>query len=353
MRTDEVRDALSYFGAISPLLRTQLLPPTAGGSALLERLTNGRVREIRLLFDLGIALPLVGAIRRGRFDLVYARRWLPVAIASRLDVSAVYDTHSAREAAPLLRCAERGRLAGVIAHSHLAARELIAAGVSADVVRVCYNGYSPQDLEPRLTREAARDVLGLPHGVPVVVYTGRVKRAKAPAAILEVAARTPGVQYVLVGWTSPTEARALTSVCAAARLDNVRVDPWCPPTQLAPYLHAADILIVPPSAAPLGSRRTILPLKTFLYLAAGRAIVAPALEDLCEVLEHNRNAVLVPPDDAVACAAAITSLLGDPERMRALGRQAAAAAAAYTWDRRATAVAAFLTERCQCLPSRH
>ena len=46
-------------------------------------------------------------------------------------------------------------------------------------------------------------------------------------------------------------------------------------------------------------------MKTFSYLAAGRPIVAPDLPDLREVLRHNENALLVPPDDVDAAAAAI------------------------------------------------
>ena len=341
--TDQARLALAYYGLADSPVAVHFLPPTFGGSVAVERLTRGRLREFRLLFDAGIAFPLARLLRQGSFDLVHARRWLPVAVASWVGVPAIYETHSARAVRSLMRFARPGGLAGVIAHSEHTARALVAAGLSPERVRVCYNGYSAQDLEPRLTQAAARASLGLKPG-PLVVYTGRLKHAKAPHAILQVAQRTPQLQYVLVGSASATEADVLSRAAAVTGIHNVRIDPWCPPTRIAPYLHAADILIVPPSGSPLRSRRTILPLKTFLYLAAGKPIVAPALDDVCEVLTHDRNAVLVPPDDPEACARALEDLIRDPQRMQALGRQAAADAQAYTWDRRALAVADFFAD---------
>ena len=39
-------------------------------------------------------------------------------------------------------------------------------------------------------------------------------------------------------------------------------------------------------------------MKVFSYLAAGRAILGPTLPDLQEILVHDQNAWLVPPDNA-------------------------------------------------------
>ena len=56
----------------------------------------------------------------------------------------------------------------------------------------------------------------------------------------------------------------------AESLPNVIVRPWQPFDSVLRYLDAADVLLVPPSAAPLRGGGTVLPLKLFSYLAAGR-----------------------------------------------------------------------------------
>jgi glycosyltransferase involved in cell wall biosynthesis len=121
--------------------------------------------------------------------------------------------------------------------------------------------------------------------------------------------------------------------------------PRVPPAEVARFLFAADVLVFPPTAAALRAGRTVLPMKTFQYLAAGRAILAPDLPDLREVLRHDANAVLVPPDVPGAAADALRGLLGDVPRRERLAAAALADAARYTWDARAAKIAAFLRGR--------
>jgi len=88
----------------------------------------------------------------------------------------------------------------------------------------------------------------------------------------------------------------------------------------------------------------VLPLKLFAYLAAGRPILAPAAPDTAELLQDGENALLVPPGDAVAAAAALDRLR-DPVLAARLGAAAYARSGELTWDRRAEKIEAFLTHR--------
>jgi glycosyltransferase involved in cell wall biosynthesis len=68
-------------------------------------------------------------------------------------------------------------------------------------------------------------------------------------------------------------------------------------------------------------------------MAMGRAIVASRLEQLGEVLEDGRTAILVPPADETALVQAIVTLLDDPARREALGAAARGAALErHTWE---------------------
>ena len=69
-----------------------------------------------------------------------------------------------------------------------------------------------------------------------------------------------------------------------------------------------------------------------------REIVASDLPSSREVLAHERNALLVPPGDAPALAAALQRLLGDAALRERLARQAWEDSERYSWDARARAL---------------
>ena len=76
-----------------------------------------------------------------------------------------------------------------------------------------------------------------------------------------------------------------------------------------------------------GSRRTdysrwTTPLKMFEYMAAGRPIVASDLPVIREVLEHGRNALLVPPDNLEAWETAVRTLITDASLRTGLAQAA-------------------------------
>ena len=116
-------------------------------------------------------------------------------------------------------------------------------------------------------------------------------------------------------------------------------------------MFAADVLLIPPSSAPLQRFGTcILPLKLFSYLAAGRPILAPDAPDTRELLADAETALLVAPDRPELAAAALDRLLGDSRLAASLSAKALELAAGLGWDDRATRIAAFLRQRLAQLP---
>ncbi|HWD59560.1 MAG TPA: glycosyltransferase family 4 protein [Stellaceae bacterium] len=77
------------------------------------------------------------------------------------------------------------------------------------------------------------------------------------------------------------------------------------------YLAACDILVAPTDANPDGSEFFGSPTKLFEYMAMGRAIVATRLGQVQEVLAHEETALLTPPGEPDALAAAIERLIDD------------------------------------------
>ncbi len=107
------------------------------------------------------------------------------------------------------------------------------------------------------------------------------------------------------------------------------------PDRVPVYLSALDLCALPSPWTPFFAYYTS-PMKLFEYMASGRAIVASDLPTNAEVLTDGESALLIPPSDAEALAAAIRRLRDDPA-LRALlaGKAQALVMESYTWDARA------------------
>lgn len=233
------------------------------------------------------------------------------------------------------------RFLGLVVHSDFARRAYQRLGIPEGKIKVVHNGCSPNRMLPRLSKVEARARLGLPNDRRIVTYTGRVNEKKGLEIILELAGRIPDVLFVIAGSTGrgPIEK-------AAESKDNVLVVPWQPPDAVAPYLYASDVLTIPPSSRPLlDIGNTVLPLKLFLYLAAGRAIFAGISPDTAEILEHDRNAWLVTAGNASEAERALRELLSDEGRLTRLGEAARRQSDDLTWQSRAAKIDDFIEER--------
>nr|WP_321468517.1 glycosyltransferase [uncultured Desulfobulbus sp.] len=244
---------------------------------------------------------------------------------------------------PIIRWMTRHRhfLAGVF-HSRLTQESYVANGMPREKSLVAYNGFDPQRMRPVLTRDAARRMLGATDDQRIVTYTGTMGLNKGVGTLLEMAAMLTEVQFWLVGSRGRNEVEVL-----AESLTNVRIIPWQGFAETAPYLYAADVLIIPPTPLPLKEvGTTVLPLKTFLYMAAGRPIFGMATPDMRELLTNGVNAVLVDEDaDLATICQLLNKLLHDRQEQRRLAERASAEGAKYTWRNRGLLIRDFLLKQ--------
>jgi glycosyltransferase involved in cell wall biosynthesis len=97
-------------------------------------------------------------------------------------------------------------------------------------------------------------------------------------------------------------------------------------------LSIADIAVVPSAAVSASHGGTGTPLKLFEYMAAGKAIIATALDEAAEVIRNGHNGLLVAPGDVNGFSEAMLTLLNNPKERDRLGQNARQQAIKlYSW----------------------
>lgn len=181
--------------------------------------------------------------------------------------------------------------------------------------------YNPCDLSAFLAverddpvlRRTARQTLGLPEDVPLVVFLGQLDVRKGPDTLLDAVARLGGEWHLAMAGGGPL---AATLADQAARLGlGARVRFFGPiAPALAPTLMAAgDVLALP-------SRREGLPNVLVEALATAMPAVATPVGGSAEVVIDGRTGWLVPPAEPAALADAIVDAHTRPDEARTRGR---------------------------------
>jgi glycosyltransferase involved in cell wall biosynthesis len=129
------------------------------------------------------------------------------------------------------------------------------------------------------------------------------------------------VRLLMIG-AGATMAEVKRILAEGGALDATAFTGLVPQEQGPAHLAACDVLVSPHVPNPDGTPFFGSPTKLFEYMAMGRGIVASDLDQIGEVLEHNRTALLVPPGDADALASAVARLSEDRPLRECLGAEA-------------------------------
>ncbi|MDD5438192.1 MAG: glycosyltransferase [Patescibacteria group bacterium] len=188
-----------------------------------------------------------------------------------------------------------------------------------------------------LDRAEARRRLNLPIDQQMAVYAGQLHDWKGVDVLANAAKLTPQVKFYFVGGT-PESIGKFRAKFTNPEFENIanlsRVD-------LATWLKAADVLVLPNTAKVAISERYTSPLKLFEYMASQTPIVASNLPSLREILT-DEEAEFCLPDDPIDLARAIRKTLSDAESARAKAARAYLKVKKYTWLNRSKNILDFI-----------
>ncbi len=234
------------------------------------------------------------------------------------------------------------RVGAIIAVTEKLADDLIAIGAAPERTIVAHDGIRAARFATLPTKAEARARLGWPVDAFIVGYVGRLQTMamdKGVRVLVDALRDVPDAALGLVGGPDD-QAAVLRQRWETLGLDDRRFlyAGQVPPAEVPLYLSAFDVCAMPFPYS-LHFARHASPLKLFEYMAARRPIVTSDLPGSNEVVRDGVNALLVPPADVDALAAALRRLHDSP----GLGDFLADAAykrvmTRYTWDERAKAI---------------
>jgi glycosyltransferase involved in cell wall biosynthesis len=216
--------------------------------------------------------------------------------------------------------------------------EIVARGIDRGRVLVNPNGVDTDRYRPDVDGSAVRTQYGLRdatvigfigtfgpwHGAEALAHA-YVKLLRIDAA----SAKTTRLLMIGAGARLPDVQRILADGQA---IENTAFTGLVPQEQGAGYLAACDVLVSPHVPNPDGTPFFGSPTKLFEYMAMGKGIVASKLDQIGEVLEDGKTALLVPPGDIDSLTAAIARLANDPTLRECLGANARRAVIErHTW----------------------
>ncbi|MGA3166524.1 MAG: glycosyltransferase family 4 protein [Terriglobia bacterium] len=311
-----------HFHLVCPAECAEELRPDLPADVELLPLCLGKPRHI------GAALRLAQILRKRKVDILHSHQFYASLFASPIGwlcrVPVVMETPHLREAwrhGPLKGGFAVDRLIGrfvdhYIAVSQANARYLVELkGLPKEKIIVIHNGCDLARFTPG--RPAPPDLRGrlrFDKGDPVLLVVGRLEPQKGHHTLLEtlpaIRREFPRVRLVCLGEGSlrPDLEREAS---ALGLEESVRFVGYQP--NVADWLALADVAVLP-------SLFEGLPLVAIESLAAGKPMVATAVDGTPEVIVNEKTGLTVPPGDSTLLAEAICRLLREPALRQNLGR---------------------------------
>ncbi|MBL8306698.1 MAG: glycosyltransferase family 4 protein [Rubrivivax sp.] len=225
----------------------------------------------------------------------------------------------------------------VLPVTQVLADTIAAHGVPAERLVVIPNGINEHHFAGAPTPEAAKAALGWSDAL-VLGFTGFVRDWHRVDRVLHWMAgpASPANARLLVVGDGPARAELEALAAQLGLAERVRFTGVVPRDDVPARVAAFDIALQP-AVTPYAS-----PLKLFEYLALGKAVLAPRVPNIMEILRDGDNALLFDVDSDESFAAALGRLAGDAALRQQLSARARATIGemGLTWRGNALRVAA-------------
>jgi glycosyltransferase involved in cell wall biosynthesis len=336
----------------APIVAARGAPKRSWLGRVKESIPRALVELAQVAYNIVSFAKLARQLRRREYDFIYERYALynvAGVLAARafglpliLEVNTLYARAwkhyygllFGRMARAMERWTARGAEAAITV-TEVQRAQLQEMGVAPARIRVSHNAIDPAEFDPSRHRSSQlRRELGLE---PIVAgFVGTMHRwqgVKGFADVIQaVRAERSDVSFLFVGdgegrasLESELDRRSLRSAAAFVGRQSHAAVPQ--------YIAAMDVGLL------LDSNSYGSPMKVFEYWAMSKAVIAPAVPPVLEVLRDGETGLLISPGDAAAMARQLLTLAADAPLRSRLGQAGRRYVLEHhTWEQNALAI---------------
>ena len=195
---------------------------------------------------------------------------------------------------------------------------LVQAGWTGNRIVTCPNAVDPEQFDLRQIKPAERPAR-IRQGAFVIGYVGSFLLYHRLDMLVEVARRLAS-DYAQVGWLLVGDGVERPRVDTLLAKLGLREKFWMPgqvPHCCVPsYIMAMDAAVMP------NSETFNSPMKLFEYMAMGKAVIAPRVSAVEEVVRHEETGLLFEPGKIDSLCEALERVISDAELRQSVGRNA-------------------------------
>ncbi len=240
----------------------------------------------------------------------------------------------------------------IVVVSSVMKEELIERGIDGRKILVNPNGVHPNVYSPVVESERIKNMYNLQnkfvfgflgtfgpwHGAEVLTKAFGLLLRKYPEI-------KDKVVLMLVG-DGKTMHQVNESIIEFFIENSVLLTGLVPQAEGPEYLSACDVLVSPHIQNPDHSRFFGSPTKLFEYMSMNKPIIASDLEQIGDILEHNKTALLTEPGNIEQLISAMYSLYQDTELRSSLGNEARKEVISnYSWHDHTKKILTFLKKK--------
>lgn len=226
--------------------------------------------------------------------------------------------------------------------------QIVELGIDEKKILVNPNGVNTKMYYPEIDGTVIKERYGIPNDKIVIGFIGTFGAwhgadilAKAFVKALKM---NQDLHLLLIG--DGIKMPEVKSIIKSARIEkNCTCTGMVPQKEGAIHLACCDIVVSPQTRNPDGTPFFGSPTKLFEYMAMGKAIITSNMDQMAEIFENGKTAILCEPGNVEQLAQAICKLAGDRILRHQLGKNARnEACSKYTWQKHTERIVVKLME---------
>ena len=289
------------------------------------------------IFDFKTITALSDIIKEKKADIIHIHdvKFVPMVSAakalSKCDVKIILHRHIARGSRtnPLFRFWFK-KLHNMLFVSNLARNLWQGANkwMPQDKCKVVINSIPPaktnagQTANPSVEKPAKeqslREIYNVPNDTPLLIFTGRVRKSKGCAVIIDALAAIKDLPFhmLFIGSCKPKDyINTLRAKAAVAGIDS-KVSFHGFANNTRELIKEADIGIAPSIV------REACPLSPMEFMQAGKPVIATNNGAQSEYIQNNKTGIIISPDNSNELADSLRVLINDIEFRNGIGKSA-------------------------------